>query len=613
MRSIRSFAKSVVLAVCFIPGAAAPLVANQFAGPAWSRDGIHLALLTATRDAESIFSEAWLFGSPAETSASADHPRSQLWVWNVQTDQFRLLEQSDGWLSRPCWSPDGASIYVIALHPRDGAASPAADELAGTLQLLRKFPDGRAEVLHTENGNFPLADIHRWTSQQPACADNGLHLAVPWLGPPRTLILGVANHQLEGQITEAGHPAWLPRGKQLYYHRHRDPAGTFAAPFGEWDKGQLSAPNTDGDQPIVWNRGASAFFTTRRTSNHSGTIPRHDPLEPHRLELVRISQADNNERVLERLTLGTEEDPHKALAYLALDEANEMLYVCVLQDSAAGIYETIGTETFERRLWHPFGDELSEHRIPVGAPSVSVGGRFLAFQYGMREWCAPTGIMDLQKNQLVIHYPNESAKMRSLWAIAEAVRRLVRKVPTDAAGPFERQPSAVGRNAAAHPLDLFDRPKDQASRDADQKRDISRLTTLGLSLLEEIPAISDDIPQLQQQRSALKLFFHYVREEYSQALGAAIAYSDSLDPDAPGPGALAIAAVQAQCYLALGDTRRARVMLPALIKERQQQLAASDGSFERDELRRLGINLGAVSPAETHDPFLERLRNLLDQ
>lgn len=615
LRSTASFARTVVLLqLCLVGTVAAPSMAGgtSFSGPAWSPDGVHLAFLAAGGDISPYFPPGWLFG--ANSDEVETESTCQLWVWNVPKNRFALLRETSGRFSRLCWSPDGASIYYSELvtDDRSGSIDTPTKPVSGVLRLFRQQAGKEPEVLHTQDGEFTLAEIDRWSSEQPACAENGLHLAVPWLAPQRILIYGLGKGQVETALPLASHPSWLPKGKQLAYHQNQDPSGIYLVPFGEWNNPRLSCPTADGNQPVVWNRGATAYFTTRRTSNTGKAVRRHDPLEPHRLELVRVSVADGGERVLERLTLAAEEDPKRTDVSLAFDESREMLYVSVLQVSAGGILETIGTETFERRLWHPFGDELSEHRLPVGAQSIAPGGRYVGFQFGIRERGAPVAVYDFTQGRAMVGLPNEASKWRALWAIAETVRRLVQKVPADSAGPFVPSRAPDTSLATRHPLDLFDRPGDQKNRDEDLRRDILRTTSLGLALVDQIPqsplASEDPPPEVL----ALRLFFHYVREEYATALKLSFAYADQKEPDRLGIETPALEAIQAQCHLALGDERRAEQMVARLIATRKRQLSASDGSFERDELQRLGIDLGSVAPAEIHDPFLERLRNLLD-
>lgn len=600
----------------------------EFSTPTWSGDGRQFAYLASSGDEGLLFGDGWLFGGGssrvAREKASPRRVTSQLWIGTIATGRSELLDETTGRFSVPGWSPDGKSVYYVRFRPSDGrgpvdreeAGSGAESE--GLLELVRRHRNGRMELIHARHGTWPIEEVIHLPRRVTACSENGLYVVAPWLGPSRLLVVAVGDHRLEHEIPDADHASFSPGSRFLVYAKTNESPGIHLTPMGRWTESKPVCPNLTLQEPVCWSRGGGSFFIQRR-GDQLATSRRHDPQDQFRIEITQFSISDSSERLLQKLMLNSEEPPSSARTMLAFDQGREVLYVSVLQPGLPPVFESLDTESLEKRVWHPLCDELSEHRVPLGAQAVSRDSKYLLFRFGLPEWCAPLALYDLPRNRWRTWVSNHSLRARGLWALVATARRIIRRVPAETPSPFfvpPRTPFESHLRAAEEltsPMDLFDRPKDQASRDDQQRADLDRLAKLGLELLESGSRVED--ASWEKRRAELSLFFHYAREDYASALNAAGRVEELWPVDEPVERRMALAAVQAQCMIGAGRGQSARVLLTRLIQERSRQLAGAEGIQERRELLLLGIDLGAVSKTysmATSDPILERLVNLLD-
>lgn len=631
-----------------------------FSEIAWSPNGAHLAFLSATSDTDNIFDDTWLFGgtSSGEEFSPVEKGGCELLVWSADEGVLALVDSTSGRMSSPAWSSDGQTLLYTRFAPASvampgtGASARAEGTPAtGKLTLVRRYRDGHQELLHEQHGTFVEEEIRRLPEEPAAVSDNGIWGAFPWLSPKRLVVYSFEKKEVVAEIEGAGLPSFAPGSRNLAYHHSPGTGGGMNVMLvtpESWTQGKLALGGVDGERPVAWARGGGAFFTTRHAQADLAGRPAAaggaaGGNEAARIEVVQVSVSDFATRVLQRFPLPGDADPRLAHASVCFDDATESLFVSAIQPGLPGFLESIDTETLERRVWHPFNEEVSPHGIPIGAPAASpargptgmagAGRHWLAFRYGLPEWSAPIAIHDPRKSGITTEVLTVGMRMRALWSIAEAVRRVVRKVPDDAPSNFlfPAERSAPLARAIADqldsPLDLFDRPSRQAGRDKDERADILRLTRHGLDLVhcgmaqgtraaEASAILRGALKESGARRmTELELFFHYAREEYAEALQAAERRARQAPPRESAQNRLALECVRAQCLVALGREREARKLVRDLTLQRQLQLAAADGSQERRELRQAGVDLGARFEKLTDgaDPILERLCSLAEE
>ncbi|MFO0947549.1 MAG: hypothetical protein U1D30_16765 [Planctomycetota bacterium] len=598
----------------------------EFSTASWSPDSRQFAFLASAGDENLFFDDGWLFGGSALTPAGSPAASNtcQLWVATVALGKSERIDETAGRLSIPCWFPDGKSLLYVRFRPASLDGLPDMPELSsnheveGTLELVRRYRTGRSDQVYQRQGSWPLGELLRLPVRSTACSDNGLHVALPWVGSTRLIVLSLSDRKVEAEYPDADHANFSPGNRYLAFGKTTEPFGVMLTPIGKWTEGSLLCPHVTVQEPICWSRGGTHFFIHRR-GDQMPPSRRHDAQEPSRMEIRQVSTTDGSERTIQGLMLNGEEPASKSRAMLAFDPAKEMLYISVLQSGFPPVIESLDTETLDKKTWHPLCDELSEHRVPLGAQSVSADSKYLLFRYGLPEWCAPLALYDLPRNRWRTWVSNHSLRVRGLWALATTARRIIRKVPAEAPSPFIVTEKISFRDhlrvaeELTSPLDLFDRPKDQASRDDQQRADIDRLAKLGLEMLESDRRINDI--EWSRRRAELLLFFHYAREDYGSALVAAGQVEENWPADEPIDHRMALATVRVQCMIGSGKGTTARPLLSRLIQERARQLAGADGNQERRELLQSGIDLGAVTKnlaTSGSDPILERLNNLLD-
>ncbi|MGL5097361.1 MAG: hypothetical protein ACRDD1_17375, partial [Planctomycetia bacterium] len=463
--------------------------------------------------------------------------------------------------------------------------------------------------------------------------------------------------KLEAELPASLLPSWSSDGKRLAYFSTAEPPGIYLSKVGRWAESRRALDVDDAFQPVVWDRPGHSFLGARIP----GDGPRRRlsfPMPPDKVLLVQVPVEPiiGEPRIVQRLNLTGGTEARLSAFYFTINEPTQELVVGILPRTQRSHFRWMSLEgDSPRRVWHPIDDGVAENQIPLGVPQLAPVGRYLALRYGLPEWSAPLGVYDLQRNRLATWAPNDAVRMRALWSIVEAVRRIVRKAPPESPSPFRLadKSSADERRRTAQttslPLELFDRPEVQAARDEVVQGEIEQLAGHGLELLftaepglrPEAPTVDAGAPSregraaarsanLRRQFHEIALFLQYARGDYAAALavldrleapGDAVPSTESgTSPDeAPlvesmsRDHRLALGAVRAQCLLASGKPLAARRMLPQLIHERSANLKNHGSGDDLFELRMLGTNPPRSNGANLGaDPLLERLEMLLD-
>jgi len=155
-------------------------------------------------------------------------------------------------------------------------------------------------------------------------------------------------------------------------------------------------------------------------------------------------------------------------------------------------------------------DNPVDFTVRLSALSVSPAGRMLAFRAGGPHFFAPPGLWDLTTSKFTPVVPDDSVRVQWIATLVAAARRLLRESvppPLDDDGRTIERPTLLpipGELAESHPTFLR----------------LKRLGRIGTALCERPATAGTPEPEVAELIEEARLFFAYLRSDYSTALDA---------------------------------------------------------------------------------------------
>ncbi len=510
----------------------------------WSPDGSWIAYTVEVRPTDQILAPGWIFDTSRPPKKPTTSPPSsyRLWATRASTNASVLLEESTGPITAPGWSPDGRALaFGRVVTDPDNSKRFEVVILEGLT---------RRRVVSSRPLTAMDAEASRLPYQAIAWSPDGRYLAVPQLEPMGLSIIRADNGRLVNVIADAFLPSWAPTGSRLAFylraggHSLHYVDSALGQPRHLIDVGQAS-------QAPGWTRdGLSVFVVARRSS------PKQVDFAIEPLDLVRVRVDTFAVETVRTLSgdFGPNRDRQVEGASITFDRDGENV-LCATQ---------VEGQPNQIAWYHPRDNavfkkfSLVDSTIPVGSLSMSPDGRTLAARVGSQDQLSSPVLCDLEasdlKSRLVA--PDDPARLEWIATLIHSARTILADLPPASARLGIEQPTPIERPTILPILTEFAPNSEIGPR-------LRRIGKLGRPLCDR-PRNSPDLdPATRRVFDEARLFFDYLREDYSEALKAL----DALEPGAETPGRrLALLTIRAQILLNQGQFTSARRVIAFLDK-----------------------------------------------
>jgi len=517
----------------------------------WSPDGKWIAYVVEVRPIGQILKGGWLFEPAGE--AARPRPRSsptayRLWATRAETGASVLLDESAGPISAPGWSPDGRALAFGRVVPE--AVGP------GRFEVVILEGSARRRVISSR----PLPRVDAEASLLPAQAiawsPDGRYLAVPQLGPQGLAILRADNGRLVNAINDAFLPSWAPEGGRLAFYI-RGSADSLHFVESAMGQPRLLVEVGQAGQAPAWSRdGMTLTVVSRRAIPKGGEPP------GEQADLLRVRVDTGTAEVLRPLSteavLGRDRSVEGVS--FAFDRDGENLFCSTVVEGQP--HQVVWYRPRENAVYKRFS--ILDHSAPMGSLSLSPDGQILAARVGPVAHLSAPALCDLESNDLRSRLvaPDDSCRAEWIASLVGSARSILAALPVASTEPKTPAASRVDRPNVLPILTEFEPNSDPTYR-------LRRIGKLGRPLCDR-PADAPPIdPALAPLLDEARLFFDYLREDYS----AALASLETLEARAESPEDRArLLAVRAQIFLNRGEFDRAGKTI-AYLKDRDPRPA----------------------------------------
>lgn len=500
---------------------------------AWSPDGRWLAYTVAVRPVSTLPSPGWLFEVGAggvKRPRLVESPRRpaatsyRIWATRPDSGVSVLLEDSQGPLTAPCWSPDGKTLAFGRLV--------AEEEGRGRFEVVvQESPERKRILLKHALEAYP-ARASELPSLALAWSPDGRYLAIPLF--QQTLgvaIIRADNGRILKVVEDAYFPSWSPDGTKLAFVRGTDFATllyldtNFGAPRVLVDIGKTN-------QAPVWFK-QSILVVARRPGGPGGNAL------VRRSELLRVP-IDGSKVEAIPLVDTADRDKQFLGASFGFDREGDNLFYAVDilgEPSVVTWYLPRTKETYRR-------DNPVDFKVRVGAFAVAPNGKTVALRAGHPDDFLPPGLWDLASNRFSPMVADDSARVEWVLALVAGAKAVLRDhLPAMVNGPgrMVERPSVL-------PI-----PGEIASN-AEALTRLQRLAKIGRPLCDRPASAPPAEPEVGALLDEARLFFDYLRGDYD----AALASLDRLESRTASPEArLRLLSVRAQVFLGQNEDERA--------------------------------------------------------
>jgi hypothetical protein len=513
------------------------LVAGCLHAPVlWSPDGQWLAYTMAVRPGPLVPAAGWLFDTSKATTPGrstiekrpAAAPKVyRLWATRVDTGASVLLEESPGPLTSPAWSPDGRALAFGRLVPEGKGHSHFE-------VVIQDGPEHQRVILKRPHDDFNevVADL---PGLSLAWSPDSRYLAVPSYQQTLDLsIVRVDNGRVVKVIEDAYLPAWSPDGTKLAFVRGVEQQSLHYLDNHFASTRQLARIGHTSQQP-VWSRDSRSIWTMSHFAAPRGNGPAPT-------NLIRINLETQKPETIMAIASRAEDRAKSFLgASFSTDRDNENLFYSrdiVGEPTSIAWVRLQNRETYAR--FHPI-----DPSIRIGALAVSPTAPTLALRVGSPGYLSPPALVNLESDQrpLTPLVPDDAARIEWLRIFIDAARGLLRTGLPEA--------KDQGAGAEVERATLLPVP---GELDALERQEVGlrlrKLGQMGRQLCDRPADAPPAEPDLLAFLDEARLFFDYLRQDYTAALTSLEAFEARIDrPDQRRR----LMSVRAQIYLGQGD------------------------------------------------------------
>ncbi len=502
----------------------------------WSADGKWLAYTVEVRPVDQVLKPGWIF----RAGAASDAPRARttitsyrLWATRADSGGSVLLAESPLPLTAPGWSPDGHALaFGRLVAEADGKARFEVVILEGA---------ARRRVLASR----PLAEIGAEAAGLPgqaiAWSPDGRYLAVPQLNPLGLAILRADNGRQINAIPGGFLPSWAPDGGRLAFFargagdtlQYLDSA--LGQPRHLLEVGQAS-------QAPAWSRDGSSIVVVTRKSNAKGGEPPGDDAD---LVQVRVDTGASTRFGQLSHELNSVRDRPVKLVSIAFDREGENLFASTIVDGQTN--QVTWYRPRENATYKKFA--VVDFASPMGSLSLSPDGRTLAARVGPLDRLSAPALCDLDGNdpKARLIAPDDNARVEWIATLVDNARSILAGLPVTSADPKAPASTRVARPTLLPVLGEFEPNSEPALR-------LRRIGRIGRPLCDRPEAAGAADPEVAALLDEARLFFDYLREDYSGALAGI----EALEARETAPERrLKLLTIRAQVFLNRGQVDRA--------------------------------------------------------
>jgi Tol biopolymer transport system component len=489
----------------------------------WSPDGRWLAYTLTVRPDRTPLEPGWLFAtSPRpdrrlselrlevrgrELAVEAPRPAPgeepapplyRLWATRRDTGESILLEESRGPLTSPSWSPDGQALAF-------GRLVPEPEGRAHFEVVVQEAPERQRVVLKQAAGAFPSRAVDL-PGLAVAWSPDGRYLAVPWF--QQTLSLGILradNGRILKILEDAYLPAWSPDGTKLafvqgggaggeslnYIDHHFGPAHHLA------DIGQTS-------QAPVWFRDSRSLAIAARTRRPS-PFP-HREIPSQQVEVLQVHVESGKTQSITTLTgdPNDREQSYNGSSFALSRDGDDLYHVSDVEGQPSQItwFHPRTLETPER--FHPV-----DFLVRIGALALAPDGQTLALRVGSPGDLSPPALLDLTTRRFTPLVPDDTARLAWLAGLVQTAQVLL----------HTHLPSRDSQDRTIARPTLLPVPGELPINSEVAIR-LRKLGKIGRPLCDRPAGAAGASPALLEVLAEARLFFDYLREDYTAALAS---------------------------------------------------------------------------------------------
>ena len=496
----------------------------------WSPDGSWIAYTVEVRPFDQIIAPGWTF-DPSRPSKKLMTPPAtgyRLWATRASSNTSVLLAESTGPITAPGWSPDGRALSF-------GQVVTAADG-SNRFEVVILEGLARRRVVSSRPLTALDAEASRLPYQAIAWSGDGRYLAVPQLEPMGLAIIRADNGRVVNSIPDAFLPSWSPTGGRLAFYLR---AGGHSLHYMESALGQPRHLLDVGQatQAPAWTRDGLSVFVVARRSNL-----KPDELGVEPLDLVRVRVDTFAVETVRTLSseFGPSRDRSIEGASITMDRDAENWFSTAQVDGQP--HQVTWYHPRENAVFKKFS--VIDFAVPAGSLSLSPDGRTLAARVGSSERLLAPVLTDLEAGDLKARLvaPDDSARLEWIATLTRLARSILVDLPRATVWLGNEKPSTVDRPTILPLLTEVTANSELSAR-------LHRIGKLGRPLCDR-PAGSPELDLTTRKVfDEARLFFDYLREDYSAALEAL----ESLEPEAETPTRrLALLTIRAQILVNQG-------------------------------------------------------------
>ena len=501
----------------------------------WSPDGKWIAYVVEVRPIGRVLQPGWIFGSPT-AAATAPGPRTRptgyrLWATRNDSGASVLLEESDRPITAPGWSPDGRGLaFGRVVAEADGS---------GRFEVVILEGPSRRRIVSSRPLPEIGAEAARLPGQSIAWSPDGRYLAIPQLNPLGLAIIRADNGRQVNSINDAFLPSWSPDGSRMAFYL-RGTGDTLNCVDSPVAQPRLLAEVGQAGQAPAWTRDGLTLMVVARRSVPRGGEPPGD-----QAELIRIRVDTGQSETIRALSTDAVLGRDRSVEGVSFAFDGESLFCSTVVEGTP--HQIVWYHPRENEIYKRFS--LLDYSAPMGSLSVSPDGRTLAARIGPVDRIGAPALCDLDSPDLKARLiaPDDSSRIEWVSTLVASARSILASLPTASPDPQSPSSSRLDRPSLLPILGEFEANSEVTIR-------LRRIGKMGRPLCDRPANAPPPEPAVAILLDEARLFFDYLAENYSAALGSLETLEGSVDsPDRRRR----LLSVRAQIFIAQGKVDRA--------------------------------------------------------